>query len=154
MNYAAPTAQELKDRTERNRVLQDKLREIQLKNPTWSYDKVWQTANAAPEMQPVVAEMDQPLAVGSTANAVTDAPSPQRIAGAKFRGLAQKAVKERGIAFDAAWAAMKEEEPELYAAMSKDAPGTADAYKDPHQPLAFTSTATGDPKFGWKNTSV
>ncbi len=113
---------------DRKFVFLDKLRVIQRENPDLSYDAVFtKTCNSLPA---VVAEMKQPERNPLFAPAL--APLKSKVASAKFSGLVQVAKQARSISFEAAWNAIRAEEPELYDAMCAGAdPGGDAAKKDP-----------------------
>lgn len=97
--------------------MQEKIRELQKANPEWSYDRAYAECQKLPEMKENFAAMQRPEAEQA----------PQRNPGiekavAKYKALVATAVHQRGFSYDDAWAAVRTEEPELYAQMSENDP--------------------------------
>jgi hypothetical protein len=65
--------------------------------------------------------------MNSTTN--TTGSDAKRQAGAQFRGIAQTIQLQRGVTYDQAWKAAKEEHPDIFAKMSEGDTNPFDVYK-------------------------
>ena len=102
--------------------VQEKIHALQRETPGLSYLDAFEACSKLPEMKSVFDAMHIPAAL--------DAPPrdpAQQKAASQFLGKAQAAAHGRGIPFDVAWNAMRDEEPELFRAMQ----GGSDAAQVP-----------------------
>lgn len=104
---------------ERQNAVQEKIRELQRANPSWSYDQAYAECKKQPEMLSTFVAMQNPAEIPDPAK-VQELSVAQRKAAAEFRGKVEAAAHQRGISFDQAWQSMKAEEPDLHAAMVGD----------------------------------
>ncbi len=107
----------MKTADQRRYLIEEKITTLRLAHPEASYDELWRTMSALPEMQPVLAAMEKPATATARTNDGDDEGAERRAASARFLGLVQTASHERGIGFDAAWNALRVEEADLFKKM-------------------------------------